>query len=556
MERGVVIQGPWQGKPEAITGLPLAETALLDKARLGLCHGFIGVVQGSSLLGLFLGLEQTLLTRLNKACGESLALKPLLWLFSRNVGQTQKPSFFGAWDRLLTLILPSIGLFVWMLAFVTATSTGKIAAIGLALGAYTAVLAAISGRLHWLKKLSTVDWLVFAYFVLQVVSAAFSSWQHESLVGLSKTFTFFVGFLTFRSLFNLRPALMKVWFASLFLAGLSQAAVAGWQTIVGVNPLATWSDTTVNAELQINRVYGTIQPLNPNLLAGFLLAALPSAGWLALHALPDFSCLSKRWPVAALLLTGAVGMVWALVQTGSRGGYLSLLGSGALALFLGVLLTGLWLEAKQNHSAETKPESSLKQKLTSWGVLAGIPLGLTLVLGVAFMKVASLRQRLASIFAMREDSSISYRLNVYDSCMQMAADNWATGIGPGNSVFKQIYGLYMKPGFNALGCYSVPLEVATELGFSGVVVMLALAWAVAAGTLSRLFSFGVQQRQRLLGACLLLALSLFVGQGLFDTVWYRPAVQLCFWAWAAAWLQWCSTAHQGLEAKPAPMRVV
>lgn len=556
MERGVVIKGPWQAKAEIATELPMTETALSDHAKLGLCHGFVGAVQGSSLVQGALSIEQDLLGRLNAACTESLAFKPLLWLFARNAGQAQKGSLFGAWDRLLTVILPGIGLFVMMLAFVTATSTGKIAAIGLALGAYTAVLAAVSGRLHWLKKLTTADWLVFAYFALQVVAAAFSSWQHESLVGLSKTFTFFIGFLTFRSLFNLRPLLMKVWFTSLFLAGLSQAAVAGWQTIVGVDPLATWSDTTVNAELQINRVYGTIQPLNPNLLAGFLLAALPSAGWLAVYALPDFSCFSKRWPVAALLLSGAITMVWALVQTGSRGGYLSLLGSGALALFLGVMLTGLWLEAKQGNKAESKTELSPKQKLTQWALLAGVPASFLLALGVAFMKVESLRHRLASIFAMREDSSISYRLNVYDSCMQMAADNWATGIGPGNSVFKQIYGLYMKPGFNALGCYSVPLEVATELGLSGVVVMLALGWAIAVGTLSKLFNFAMSQRQRLLGACLLLALSLFVGQGLFDTVWYRPAVQLCFWAWLAAWLQWCSTSHQTLEPKPVTMRVV
>ena len=42
---------------------------------------------------------------------------------------------------------------------------------------------------------------------------------------------------------------------------------------------------------------------------------------------------------------------------------------------------------------------------------------------------ASLRARILSIFAMRSDSSNSFRFNVYNSCIEMFKDNWLLGIG-------------------------------------------------------------------------------------------------------------------------------
>jgi hypothetical protein len=44
----------------------------------------------------------------------------------------------------------------------------------------------------------------------------------------------------------------------------------------------------------------------------------------------------------------------------------------------------------------------------------------------------------------------------------MFKDNWLLGIGVGNQNFREIYGLYMKTGFDALSAYNIYLETAVE----------------------------------------------------------------------------------------------
>ena len=87
-----------------------------------------------------------------------------------------------------------------------------------------------------------------------------------------------------------------------------------------------------------------------------------------------------------------------------------------------------------------------------------------LAVSLIVMSVSSLRARIYSIFAMRGDSSNSFRFNVYHSCINMFKDNWLLGIGCGNQNFREVYGLYMKTGFDALSAYNIYLEIAVEIG--------------------------------------------------------------------------------------------
>ena len=88
------------------------------------------------------------------------------------------------------------------------------------------------------------------------------------------------------------------------------------------------------------------------------------------------------------------------------------------------------------------------------------------------LSITSLRARVFSIFAMRSDSSNSFRFNVYNSCIDMFKDNWILGIGVGNQNFREIYGLYMKTGFDALSAYNIYLETAVESGIFALIAFI------------------------------------------------------------------------------------
>lgn len=103
---------------------------------------------------------------------------------------------------------------------------------------------------------------------------------------------------------------------------------------------------------------------------------------------------------------------------------------------------------------------------------------------MAMTFVSALRLRFLSIFAMRNDSSNSFRFNVYHSAVQMFKDNWLLGIGVGNKNFREIYGLYMKTGFDALSAYNIYLETAVESGIFALIAFLGFLFTLSKDAVS------------------------------------------------------------------------
>ncbi|MFM1813084.1 MAG: hypothetical protein RLZZ336_2022, partial [Cyanobacteriota bacterium] len=100
------------------------------------------------------------------------------------------------------------------------------------------------------------------------------------------------------------------------------------------------------------------------------------------------------------------------------------------------------------------------------------------------------------------------------------------GIGPGNTAFNLIYPLYQQPKFNALSAYSIPLEIAVEAGIPGVLVLLGLLTAAV----RRGLRLGKGDSPLALPALASLAIIAGLGvQGLTDTIFFRPEVQLIGW---------------------------
>jgi putative inorganic carbon (HCO3(-)) transporter len=251
------------------------------------------------------------------------------------------------------------------------------------------------------------------------------------------------------------------------------------QYFFGATALATWVD--VNSSLaDATRVYSFLG--NPNLLAGYLIPAVMLSA-AALFAWP-------RWLPKGLALVTALISTLCLVLTLSRGGWIGFLIGGFLLL---ALLVQYW--------SVTFPPFWRRWALP---LLLG---GATTLVVLAVLSVGSLRDRVLSLFAGRADSSNNFRMNVWVAVLHMIRDRPILGIGPGNQAFNQVYPLYQLPRYTALSAYSV-------------------------------FHQGWQQLQRLRqsqdpqGYWLMAAVASvagILGQGIADTVMYRPQISTLWW---------------------------
>ena len=115
----------------------------------------------------------------------------------------------------------------------------------------------------------------------------------------------------------------------------------------------------------------------------------------------------------------------------------------------------------------------------------------------------------------------------------MFLDNPFLGIGVGNQNFREIYGLYMKTGYDALGSYCVPLEIAVESGIFALIAFVVFLIFVIKHCLKICLS-DKQINIKVLALSIILMIFATMGHGLFDTIWFRPQLQFLFWALIAS----------------------
>lgn len=478
-------------------------------------------------------LENSLLLRPWVLMAETSGVEIANWLRASRLWQGPRrlfeslggmnPGFlwYGSVFRFL-MTLGVCGLFL-LLSF---SSTGVIGAMTLLLFAL-AIGAGLLFRPAMLNKLTIVDVLVACFLASAALSTAFSSFLLTSVIGLAKMLTFVAGYVIFRVISESGSKTITALLGLLAAIGLGESLIGFYQHAHHIQPLATWSDQSINPELQMTRIFGTLEPSNPNLLAGFLTLCFAATVGIALV----FS--RKKTLILSLLSWLASGAILlAMVWTGSRGGFLAI-GTMFVCVFtfLGHLI---W------HDAELRPFKWMKP---TWLIILLVSL---LAVGGGIMSSEKIRSRVVSIFAMREDSSISYRLNVYNSATEMVKDNPVVGIGPGNSTFKLVYGLYMVPGYNALGSYSVPLEIAVEQGLIGLVIFLSLILVLIIRTLLALDSPHLSLQQKILTGALLTGVLGSFMYGIFDTIWYRPSVNLLFWFMVASLAKLSEPRHDNI----------
>lgn len=347
----------------------------------------------------------------------------------------------------------------------------------------------------WLAPASRVQVPLGCYWLVAAIATIQSPVRGAAIDGWIKLTLFLGVFLGFQSIGRRqRSRLIGVY----LLACLIVMVYGLRQWFYGVGALATWVDPTSDFA-GTTRIFSFLD--NPNLLAGYLLPCFP----LGIVAAIQWRGWGVKLLTTAIALLGMIGVT----LTFSRGG---LIGLGLELILFGSLLIFWW----QKHIATWL--------LFTIGALSLIVTSFTLTL------IPALRLRLLSIFVGRADSSNNFRINVWLAVLEMVKAKPLLGIGPGNKAFNLVYPFYQRPGFSALGAYSVPLEIASETGLVGLGIYIWFLITLCRSTWTNLLKCRSQgQTQGLWLIAALSGLAGLIGQGLFDTIWYRPQVQIIWW---------------------------
>ena len=355
-------------------------------------------------------------------------------------------------------------------------------------------------------KCEKFELFLLAYFMLSIVSVAGSTLLALSLKGFFKTFIYLSFYLSVvhHLKYNRQSILPILW----CIAGCVtfESLVGLSQNFVQVGEISGWQDTSrLNPEEVMTRVYGTLQPLNPNLLGGYLVAGISSVYGLCAYYLSEANY--KRG-VSFLLLSILASVT--LFLTGCRGSYIGLF--LITTLIFVISLKFFWPTYKKIYFS-----------------LISAVVGLATC---AILAVSSLRARVFSIFAMRADSSNSFRFNVYQAAVQMFKDNWLLGIGMGNQNFREIYGLYMKTGFDALSAYNIYLETAVESGIFALIAFLGFLIILVVDGAKFIYKSS-NVKSVILASIALVSVCGVMIHGMVDTVFFRPQIQIIFWSMVA-----------------------
>lgn len=357
--------------------------------------------------------------------------------------------------------------------------------------------------------------LVLLYWGIATVATAMSPVRSAAIEGWVKLTLYLIAFALMAAV--MRSARLRSSLITVYLLVATVVSVVGLrQWFFGAAALATWVDPE-SSLAGTTRVYSFLG--NPNLLAGYLLPAT------AFSAVAVFAW--KHWMPKLLAFTLWIVNSACLVVTFSRGGWIGLVVTGFVLLILlvhwfSVHLPRFW-------------------RMLAIPLLLGISAAIVLF---AVFTIEPLRDRVASIFVGREDSSNNFRINVWMAVIEMIKDRPILGIGPGNDAFNRIYPRYQATGYNALSAYSVLLEIAVETGLIGLTCFL---WLMLVA-----LNQGWQQMQRLRrfsdreGLWLLAAISIMIGMlahGSVDTVWYRPQVSTLWWMIVAIIASYCMPVH-------------
>lgn len=314
--------------------------------------------------------------------------------------------------------------------------------------------------------------------------------------------------------------------AAVFLVSAALEACLGlYQNFIS-RPLVdpSWVDTEAFSYIQV-RVFGTLD--NPNILAQYLIPGIVLGLGLALRPGAQASSPGARGRSGGrlstrLLFLGLAGVAGlSLILTWSRMGWLSL--ALAIAVFLLFYDRRLLLAAA------------------------------ALVVLAFILRPELLSSRLTSILNPSQDSSIYYRLQIWQVAGQMIGDFWFSGVGPGTAAFQAAYNkFYAVYGMRAYHTHNLYLEMLVEYGVFGTSIFLwlllsyfgyglkrvAALLAAGRGAASRALlsaarvpgsGGGAAGFARIIAMAGMAAMASYLSMGLMEDCWYNFKLVFLFW---------------------------
>ena len=402
-------------------------------------------------------------------------------------------------------------LFFIILTFITSLfcETGMIGMVS-AVVPFLVVIKVLMNKNEKIE-LELPNFFLLIYFIICFITNFSSSMPMQSFYGFMKTSIYFAFYFALCQFLKSNKNFIYILLFVIAMIMSAESIYALAQNTFGLENNATWQDLSyVNPENVLTRVYGTLKPFNPNLFAGFLVAGISSILGVGL-VLTKTKNYKLGLPFIFLFLISLL----AVFLTGCRGAYISL-----FIMFLGILFASYQVVFNDFNSEKIK-------KIWQWLVAS---CSAFFVMFLAFNH--SILQRLLSIFILRADSSTSFRMNVYNSSIQMFQDNWLFGIGVGNKVFREIYGLYMLSGFDALSTYCVFLEMAVESGIFALLAYLLFIGSLLFIAIKSFINSNDFNYKVVIFVCAISIIAVMF-HGLFDTVYFRPQIQYIFWTMCA-----------------------
>lgn len=419
-----------------------------------------------------------------------------------------KGSWILQWSDLIGLIL--VGLVFGLAPFVSTTMIGIL--LLCCAGFWGILTLTNSDGLN----VTPIHVFVGAYWAIATVATAFSDVRAQAVEGWIKLTLYLLLFLLLSRL--MRSPRCRTSLITVYLHTATFVSIFGLrQWFFGVDALATWVDPE-SSLAGTTRVYSYLG--NPNLLAGYLIPAI------IFSAAAVFAW--QGWGVKLLAVVMLCVNIACLVLTFSRGGWIGFVVAG----FVFLLMMIYWI----------LPRLARFWQIWLMPMVLG---GTTTFLAIAVSTVQPLRDRVASIFVGREDSSNNFRINVWNSVIEMIQARPVLGIGPGNDAFNAVYPFYQEPDYTALSAYSVYLEIAVETGFVGLVCFLWLLLVTFTHGWIQLHK--LRRLQHRDAFWLMGAIATMVGMlshGLVDTVWYRPQVSILWWLMIALVASYVANAQE------------